>query len=313
MTLRVPRFLAFAAVACVAACVSLSLEFLPDAAARAVHPAHGHVLHYAANGNFGPHGEFLPGRLGFNVADVSNVDQVNRLPPGVKGLVWTNQCNGVDDKFLRAVEPFVGNPKLFGFFLMDDPDPRSALIGGKLVPRCRAANLRAESDWIHAHIPHARTLIVLMNMSSAKTPSFRGSYNPANSHVDLFGLAAYPCKTDVRGCDYAVISRYVTAAEAWGVPRSRIVPIFQTFGGGEWRTDAGGQYILPTVSQLRRILIRWRAVVAAPELDMVYSWGTQRADIGLDGAPDLQDVFWRHIKYNSVPRQSWRPVDLSAQ
>jgi hypothetical protein len=263
--------------------------------AHAVRGAGDGVLHYAPNGNFGPTGDYLPGGVGFNLADVNSVSQIESLKAGVKGLVWIGQCNGVDAKFLRTVQPYADSQKLFGFYLMDDPDPRD-LSAVKLAGRCAAEDLKAEADWIHTNIPGAMTLIVLMNMSSSKLPSFEGSYNPANSRVDLFGLTPFPCRTELNGCDYEMIDRYVTAAESWGVPRSRMVPIYQAFGGGRWRDDVGGQYVLPTPDQEHQILTRWRALVKAPVLDMAYSWGSQEADAALESAADLKEVFSIHNK-----------------
>jgi hypothetical protein len=105
--------------------VPLSLELFLGSPAHAVHPARDGVLHYP------PNGDYLPGKLGFNLADVNNVDQINNLEAGVKGLVWIGQCSGVDTKFLRTVQPYARSQKLFGFFLMDDPDPRDVLAVAK--------------------------------------------------------------------------------------------------------------------------------------------------------------------------------------
>src|SRR6266567_4543240 len=84
-------------------------------------PAPG--LHYAPNHNFDSSGSYAPARAGFNLADLSGVSTLNALPSGVKGLVWLGLCNGADSTFINAVKPFVGNPRLFGFYLMDEPDP----------------------------------------------------------------------------------------------------------------------------------------------------------------------------------------------
>jgi len=86
-------------------------------------------LHYAPNGNFASNGSYLPGADGFNLADVSDVGTLNSLPTGVMGLVWVGLCNGVDSTFTATIQPFIGNsnvpfilnPKLFGFYLMDEP------------------------------------------------------------------------------------------------------------------------------------------------------------------------------------------------
>lgn len=87
------------------------------------HGAPKTTLHHAPNHNFDPKGNYAPGKIGFNLADVEDVRQLGLLPDGVKGLVWIGKCNGVDATFLKTVQPFVGKPKVFGFYLMDDPDP----------------------------------------------------------------------------------------------------------------------------------------------------------------------------------------------
>src|SRR5207244_6412629 len=80
------------------------------------------ALHYAPNHHFDSSGRYVPANAGFNLADVSNVSQLDSLPSGVKGLVWLGLCNGADSSFINAVQPFVGDhPKLFGFYLMDEP------------------------------------------------------------------------------------------------------------------------------------------------------------------------------------------------
>jgi hypothetical protein len=65
----------------------------------------------------------MPGKAGFNLADVDSAQKLDSLPPGVKGLAWVGQCGGVDTLFLKTARAFVGNPNLFGFYLEDDPDP----------------------------------------------------------------------------------------------------------------------------------------------------------------------------------------------
>ena len=80
-------------------------------------------LHYAPNNNFSSSGYYAPRAAGFNLADVSSVGEVRSLPSGVRGLVWLGQCNGADSSFISAVQPFIGDPKVYGFYLMDEPDP----------------------------------------------------------------------------------------------------------------------------------------------------------------------------------------------
>lgn len=274
-------------------------------------------LHYAPNGNFDDHGNYLPSKAGFNLADVSNVEQLTSLNADVKALVWVGQCNGADEAFRKAIQPYIGNPKVFGFFLMDDPDPRGMLEAGRLTPRCAPDNLKAESDWVHLHAPGAKTFIVLMNLASSKAPSFEQTYSPANSHIDLFGIDPYPCRTELQGCDYSMIDRFVAAATAWGIPNRQMVPVFQSFGGGDWIDDYEGKYLLPTVEQTQGMLARWRRHIVAPAFDFAYSWGSQRSDSALASERDLQDVFLAHNRSSGplnslIPRKPAAPTHTDA-
>jgi hypothetical protein len=239
------------------------------------------TLHYASNGTAA---EVTP--FGFNLIDVSSVRAVNALPAGTKGLVWLNEWNGVTSTFINKVTPFIGNPKVFGFYLVDGPDPT-----GKYGEKASPANLMAETDWIHERMPGAKTFIFMMNMSSSKTPSFMNTYNPENSHIDLYGLGPYPVRTEHVVDDYSLIDRTVGAAVAAGIPISKIVPLFQAFGGGAWRTDTGGSYEMPTPEKMRIMLARWANLVPSPVFDYAYSWGSQNDDVALENSPELQAVF----------------------
>jgi hypothetical protein len=258
------------------------------------------TLHYAPNHNFSPDGAYLPARAGFNLADVSQRHHLPALGPDVRALVWVGLCRGVDEAFLRIVNAYARTPRLFGFYLMDDPDPRPTAPVTNAAHACSVANLRAEADWIHAHAPGARAVIVIMNLGDARHPSFKDSYEPAQSHVDLFGIAAYPCRAELKGCDYDIIDHRVAAAAEAGIPVDRIVPIYQTFGGGGWTTDTGGHYVMPTVQQAGAILARWHQLIPNPEMDMAYSWGAQNGDTALETAPDLQALFMRYNRSGRI-------------
>src|SRR5437870_9330578 len=225
-------------------------------------------LHYAPNNNFDSSGNYAPGKTGFNLADVSSVSELDSLPNGVEGLVWLGLCNGADSSFISAVQPFIGNPKLFGFYLMDEPDPT-----GQWAPLCPPANLMDESDWIHANVPGAQTFIVMMNFNTSVAPTYANTYNPGNSHIDLYGIDPYPCRTETNGCDYDMITVAVAAAKSSGIPLGSIVPVYQAFGGGSWADDGGGKYTLPTSSQAQQIMSTWAPLVPNPVFDYAYSWG----------------------------------------
>jgi hypothetical protein len=246
--------------------------------------------HYTSGGGIDANGQFAAGAYGFNLADVSTVGEINSLPQGVMALVWLGSCNGADTAFVSTVQPFVGNPKVFGFYLADEPDPT-----GQYHPLCPSTNLKAESDWIHANVPGTRTFIVLMNFGSTRSPSYANSYNPTSTGIDLYGLDPYPCRTDLGGCDYSLITAAVPAALAEGISLASLVPVYQAFGGGGWTDDTGGAYSVPTVSEEDQILATWAAVMPSPVFDYAYSWGVQNGDTALSTAgPGLQQTFATH-------------------
>lgn len=242
------------------------------------------TLHYASGGSAAE-----VATAGFNLVDVSSVDELNALPPGTKGLVWLNEANGATSSFIQKVTPFIGNPNLFGFFLVDEPDPT-----GKWGTYATAANLRAESDWIHTNLPGAKTFITMMNMGSSANPDFSNTYNPANTHIDYYGLDPYPVRTGTSTVDYNMIDRTVAAAVASGIPLSQIVPVYQTFGGGNFTTDTGGKYVLPTVAQEQTMLDHWAKLVPTPAFDYAYAWGSQQGDTALGSSSELQALFLQH-------------------
>ncbi|MDI9847766.1 hypothetical protein QM467_06830 [Rhodoblastus sp. 17X3] len=241
------------------------------------------TLHYAANGNF-VNGVYAPAVDGFNLADVSSAAELDALPAGVKGLVYLGMTDGVTDAFKAVVDACKGNPNLYGFYLADEPNGDPTI----------AANLKAESDYIHANLPGAKTYMTEQNLSSNTSPTFY--YTPANTGIDLFGLDPYPVQTNVpNNLDYNIIPLAVTAAENAGIPLSSIVPVYQAFGGGGYTT-----YILPTADQAQQILATWASVVPNPAFDYAYSWGTQLNDTALSNDPTLAAVFAAHNASSSA-------------
>ncbi|WP_201724190.1 calcium-binding protein [Bradyrhizobium centrolobii] len=247
------------------------------------------TLHYAAGGGLDSQGNYTPAEAGFNLADVQYVDQVNALPSGVQGLVWLDQYQGVTQDFINQVTPFLNNPKVFGFYLVDEPDPT-----GQSGPQASAADLKAESDWIHQHDPGAKTFTVLNNMGSSDDPSYMNSYNQANTHIDYFGLDWYPVWSDRPNVDVSTIDKYVAAAEQAGIPHDSIVPVYQAFGGGGWTTETGSQVAMPTAAQEQAMMDRWAQDVPNPAFDYAYAWGSQNGDTALENSPELQKVFLAH-------------------
>lgn len=247
------------------------------------------TLHYAPNENFDEAGNFAPLAAGFNLADVSTIEQLNRLPDGVRALIWVGTCDGVTDAFQARVTPFLGNPKVFGYYLVDEPDPT-----GRWHPKCAAGNLRSQSDWIKTRHPEAKTFITLMSFGPAQAATYDAGYGPDQTHIDLFGINPYPCRSEFDGCDFDMIGRAVSEAVAAGYPRDKLVPTFQAFGGGNWETSGGGRYLLPTPEQFSEILARWREFLPAPVFDYTYSWGVQEGHEALETTPHLRAAILEH-------------------
>jgi hypothetical protein len=198
---------------------------------------------------------------------------------------------GVTAAFKTAVSSFIGRPQVYGFYLADEPSPSATT----------AANLRAESDWIHAHFPGAKTFMVELNSSGNLTPKY--FYTPSNTHIDLFGLDPYPVQTNVPNhYDLNIIPLAVKEAEDIGIPQKDLVPVYQAFGGGRYPT-----YILPTATQEKENLAEWGTVLPTPAFDYAYSWGVQNGDTALSTDPALQQVFAvhnsavTHVSATSVP------------
>lgn len=246
------------------------------------------ALHYTPNSNFTADGStYLPGGDGFNLADISSPWYLDHMPSGVKAMAWLGLGNGADASFQSTVSRFMYNPHLYGFYLVDEPDPT-----GQYGPLVTAANLKAESDWIHAHVPGAKTFIVLMNMGTPTNPSYANTYNSPNTHVDYFGLDPYPVRPQFSGgINLNVINAAMSAAESAGIAARQVVPVYQAFGGGGYSS-----YGVPTASQEQQILSTWGSLVPNPPFDFAYSWGQQNNDSSLAHLPALQDVVSEHNK-----------------
>ncbi|MER8680613.1 calcium-binding protein [Mesorhizobium sp. M1405] len=257
------------------------------------------TLHYASGGS-----ATEIATAGFNLADVQYVSLVNALPDGMKGLVYLNEHEGVTSSFIEKMTPFLGNPNVFGFYLVDEPDPT-----GRWGTYATAENLKAESDWIHEHFPGAKTFITMMNMGSPTNPDFTNTYNPANTHIDYFGIDPYPVRTGTDTVDYDMIDRAVAAAVKSGIPVSNIVPVYQAFGGGNWETSDGGRQVMPTPEQMQTMIDHWAALVPTPGFDYTYKWGTQNGDTALESSSELQAVFREHNLATSGTEPP--PVDTS--
>lgn len=261
-----------------------AILLIATAEAKAWSPWPSTNLHYAPNGNFAT-GSYDLGPYGFNLADVESPSDFP-LPSGVQGLVFLGLCNGADANFQSTVSAYAGQSGVYGFYLMDDPDPT-----GLYKTQCQPANLKAESDWIHANVPGTVTFIVDMSLCVSNTqPCYQLSgypyYTPSNTDIDYFGIDPYPCQTQFHGCNYSIIGAYVSAANAVGILTSYIIPVYQAFGNYD-----GGDWTLPTATQTEEIFRTWAPLVPNPAFDYAYSWGVQEGDSAISNTPTLRGVY----------------------
>ncbi|WP_323101865.1 hypothetical protein [Intrasporangium sp. YIM S08009] len=206
------------------------------------------------------HGSTAPKGLGYDVFD-TGASGVAGLPTGVQGLVWLGQkCPTPADATFRAtVDKLAANPRVFGYYLSDEPH-----IGD--CPRGPAA-LASRADYIRARSHGTqKSFIVLSKIADY------GPFRPAASHVDLVGLDPYPCSTASPTCPLTKISDKVAAARKAGIPLAAIVPVFQTFGQ---QSISGGYYRLPSAAQMQSMLSEWHRLVPTPVMDYSYGWGHQ--------------------------------------
>jgi hypothetical protein len=210
------------------------------------------ITHYTANEN----GEYASAAaIGFNVHDTGmSTSAVNALPAGSQAMVWvgigSSNCSAtVSSTFKTFVLANATNPKLYGFYLNDEPIDNS----------CVAA-VTAYTAYIHANAPGKMSMILLTDW-----PGTYAAYRPTITGVDLIALDPYPVKNGAY--DTTLIPAEVGRAVADGIPLANVVPVFQAFGGAGW--DA------PTAAQLTAIIAQWAAILPNPPMDYAYSWSTQ--------------------------------------
>jgi len=234
--------------------------------------------------------------IGFNLMDVGSFADLNALPNGVKGVMWlgngyNTQCFWrLDDaqarKIVRAVKD---HPRFSGvYYISDEPHPA-------VCPEA-AERLAERAALIRAIDPRAKTLIVVLNGAADKS-----EFMKLRDAADYIGVDPYPCNrnNEKRGCDFPAMRARIDEAIAAGIDRSRIVPVFQSFG----QACVVGQapyYRLPSVQETQAMLTIWDEMipVATRPFDMAYSWGMQTrvacptlSMAGGGSYPDLRSVY----------------------
>jgi serralysin len=230
---------------------------------------------------------YAPGALGFNLADISSLSILNLLPDDVKGLVYVGGsnggCSGDTPQFRSFVDQFKNNPKLWGFYLMDEPYARQ--VGS--TPPCPMVNLKAETDYVHANFPGVMTFVKLGNIGSTTKPDYM-DFGLAGM-LDVYGIGGYPCRTANEGpdkCEYAMIDRYVKAALDAKIPKEKMAPTYQAFGGWD------NVFVVPNATQMQKLLEKWHSALPNPPMSFAYSYGQQpKSTSAISTNPSLQAVF----------------------
>lgn len=205
-------------------------------------------------------GATRPHRLGYDIFDTgSSRSKIAALPRGVKAMVWLGQkCpTPADDAFRATVRRLANNPRVFGYYLADEPHVADC-PGGPAALATRTAYIKSASAG------RQRSFIVLEHEDY-------NAFRPAVSGASLVGIDSYPCS--VNGCRYSKIPEKVAMARSAGIPLSRIVPVLQAFG--QEGTGSDPYYRMPTAHQEHRILATWAAVVPHAVMDYTYGWRHQ--------------------------------------
>jgi hypothetical protein len=274
--------------------LAISVVLGTMAEARATEPrAH---LHFTVN----LQGDYSGAALaGFNLVDVGTLFALRALPEGVKGVYWLGngynlECSWrLNDKQITdTVMAIKDEPKFSGiYYISDEPHPAKCPDAPQRVTERTAL--------IHSLDPRGRTFVVVLNSSKAQT-----EFAQLKDAADYVGVDPYPCNVwnALIGCAYGSLRERIDQALAAGIPSTRIVPVFQTFG--QSCTNSGRKYApyyrLPTVAETETMLAIWDEKVPVKDrpFDMAYSWGKQStlacptlqmADGG--SHPDLRSVY----------------------
>lgn len=224
-------------------------------------------------------GHWPPQDLGFDLADVSSVSKLNGMPPGVDGLVYLGLKNGVDQQFKDTIARWNENPRVWGYYIVDEP------IG------VAASSIKAQADYIHLHHPGAIAYCKLTNQTGTDKPTW-GPYSIATTGCDLLGIGGYSVRARFPGgYDRGLIERYVTSAVRDGIPIEKMSPYMQCFGGvTDWPT--------PTEEQMEEMFADWRRLVPNPVMDTCYAWAIQPqwGTQGLSNNEMMRAAAQRHFK-----------------
>jgi hypothetical protein len=233
----------------------------------------GQHLHFAAN----MRGDYTDAAsVGFNLADVSTQSALRALPEGIKGIYWLgsgynsrrSNCSWrLSDKQVTETVKAIRDERKFSgiYYISDEPHPALCPDAPERVAERTAL--------IHTHDPRAKTLVIVLNSSTAPT-----EFAQMKDSADYIGVDPYPCnaKNELVGCNYAALRQRIDQALRAGIPGTRIVPVFQAFGQA-CTSSLEKYYRLPTAAETEIMLGIWDEKVPVEQrpFDMAYSWGKQ--------------------------------------
>jgi len=224
--------------------------------------------------------------IGYDVIDTGpSKAAIDALPSGTRAMVWLGEkCpTRIDDAFRASVRSLAHDPKVYGYFLSDEPHIAFCPRG--------PARLAGRTRFIRRVTGGAQKSFIVLSATEEKL-SYH-AFRPAATGVNLVGIDPYPCSITYPRCSFRKISFRVHQAVRAGIPRRKIVPTFQAFGQ---ERIAAHYYNLPTRFQMRRILARWAKAVPRARLDMTYGWGNQpTAKPTLADSGTLQDLMRRYF------------------
>ena len=233
-------------------------------------------------------------QVGFNLADVSSARALDELPDGAKGVLWlrngyNSDCRWqLDDaKVVAAVQAAKDHPKFSGiYYISDTPHPSVCPDAPERIAERTAL--------IHKTDPNGRTFVAVSG--GYKFPK---EFEQLANSADYLGITVYPCNIRKPACEFGKIGERVGRAIDAGIPKERLVPIFQAFGQA-CTTNEEPFYRLPTPAELTQILSIWDELLppATRPFDMTYSWGSQdlhscpSLEMAKGGSlPDLQSLY----------------------
>ena len=234
---------------------------------------------------------------GWNLYDVSSKTTADALPAGTSALYWlgdydNSSCSWQvsDSTVTTTVQRMVGDAKIFGYFISDEPNPYAC-------PGAPAQH-KARSDLIHS-IDSSKKVVVVLDSNGFSGRATRDALDQLplwKGTADVIGLDPYPCYQG-GACDYTWIDRTIAAADSaglnyWGVA--------QAFNDSSWRW--------PTPDEESHMLSQWAASKQSGYMTFAWTW----AGNNLTSQPALLDVFKQFNSGSSSGSGSGGGADTTA-